>query len=181
MYLNKKHGIQSSGILFLFWFFLLILGVPQLSTEIQHIMTSQDKHLKSVLFLIYYFFIFLTLILNIFADTTPDRMNYTRIENPSPEASSSFVTKIFYLWFDKLTWKGFKRPLTEQDIYNLNVENTADEIVTNFDRHFNRQSQKSIVSVIFKTFGGPFYLAGFLRLITALLTFVSPQLLRYIL
>lgn len=178
MYLNKKHGIQSSGILLLFWFFLMVLGVPQLSTEIQNIMATNEINLKLVNFFIYYFFILLTLILNIFADKPPERMNYTRIENPSPELSSSFVTKIFYLWFDKLTWKGFKRPLTENDIYNLNIENTADEIVPKFDGHYNRQNQKSIVSVIFKTFGGPFYLAGFLRLITSLLTFVSPQLLR---
>lgn len=66
-----------------------------------------------------------------------------QVEKPCPEQRSSFPAKIFFTWFDSMAWKGFKTPLETTDLWSINSEDTAKEIVPTFDKYWNKSSQKN--------------------------------------
>ncbi|XKL66879.1 hypothetical protein PGB90_010299 [Kerria lacca] len=55
-------------------------------------------------------------------------------ENVSPENESSFVSKILFIWFDRFIWKGYKKPLKNEDLWNLDYDNTSAAIVLKFKK-----------------------------------------------
>lgn len=131
------------------------------------------------------------LALNLFADSKPSRTTYPKSVNPSPELSSSFVNQIFFFWFDSLTWRGWRRPLLEKDIYDINPEDTCFELVPPFDKYFkesvkNRKNKKSasskltngsITPAMSKAYGGPFWFSALLRLLSDALLLSTPIIL----
>ncbi|XKL66878.1 hypothetical protein PGB90_010298 [Kerria lacca] len=58
-------------------------------------------------------------------------------EYVSPENESSFVSKILYIWFDRFIWKGYKKSLENDDLWNLDYDNTSAVIVPKFEKIWN--------------------------------------------
>ncbi|CRL02706.1 CLUMA_CG015844, isoform A [Clunio marinus] len=207
--MHKIKGHMSSGLLFLFWLILVVFASVQLRWEIQNY-DSDDlnrwREFQFVNYITYFTLITIMLVLNCFADKKPRKTTYVKTEsnNPSPEKSSSFLSQIFFQWFDKTTWVGWRRPLTEKDIYDINPDDTSRELVPPFDKYFQqsvekgrrkqmKQQQKSksgeaniqtskdtngsILPAMVKSNGGPFWFAGLLQIAMNCLTFASPLLL----
>lgn len=42
-----------------------------------------------------------------------------------------------------MAWKGFKTPLETTDLWTINPEDTAKEIVPKFNKYWNKSAQKS--------------------------------------
>lgn len=82
------------------------------------------------------------LVLNCFADKSPRHSTYTKATNPSPELKSSFLRQIFFQWFDTVAWAGWRKPLTEKDIYDINPDDTSAELVPPFDKYFEESVEK---------------------------------------
>lgn len=158
--------------------------------------------IQFLIYMIYYSLISTMVILSAFADKAPSHTSYPKYANPSPELSVGAVIKLFYFWFDPTAWKGYRRPLVETDIYDINPENASSELVPKFERNFQRSVKKSQVkkekeqsknkavvreeetvgegSVLFaltRTFGGPFLFALGLRFVIDFLQFGSPIIL----
>lgn len=74
LYYNRKFGLRASGVLFFFWFFLIIAGLSQLRSEIvDHANLPDDKNVQYsfVSYMVYYPLIVLMFVLNCFADLPP--------------------------------------------------------------------------------------------------------------
>lgn len=82
------------------------------------------------------------LFINCFADKAPRSTTYHKYENPSPELSASFLRQVFFQWFDMTVYQGWKRPLTEKDMYDINPEDASRELVPPFDKYFNESVEK---------------------------------------
>lgn len=95
-------------------------------------------------YLIYFSLISILLILNCFADKTPRVSTFEprKVKNPSPEKKSSFLNQISFNWFTYTTYIGFRRPLTENDMYDIHPENMSRELVPPFDRYFAESVEK---------------------------------------
>ncbi|CAG2055591.1 unnamed protein product, partial [Timema podura] len=80
---NKCKGLQSSGLLFLFWFFLVLCGIPQFREEIRTFLQT-DGDMKQifrfVMYLMYYIIITTMFLLNFFADSQPKYSEYLPVE-----------------------------------------------------------------------------------------------------
>lgn len=204
-YYHKVKGHRTSGLLFNFWIILMISAIPQLLLEINYDANSANEweQFQYINFIIYFTLITLMLLLNCFADKPARSTTYRKSDNPSPELSSSFLRQLFFQWFDKICLIGWRRPLTEKDMYDINPMDTSHEIVPVFDKHFyasvekgrrkqqrksgnksnipnvetSKQTDGSILPAMMKTFGGPFWFAGFIQLIINGLTLASPMLL----
>lgn len=107
------------------------------------------------------------------------------------------VNRSFFFFFDKTAWKGWRRPLTEEDIFDINPENASAELVPEFDKNFNDRVDKkrrmndlkanssseessirySIFAAMAKTFGGKFLYSGIFKFFVDMLQFASPLLL----
>lgn len=191
--MHKIKGHRSSGILFIFWLILLIFATPQLRSEIR----NSDKMSTWMEFQFFYYVTYFTLItimlfLNCFADKAPRISTYLNTSNnPSPEKSASFLNQLFFHWFLATVWKGWRRPLTEKDIHDINQENTSRELVPKFDKYFAESIEKnkkadlgnskttngSILPVIVKAYSGPFWFSGFLMIFIIVFVLSMPFLL----
>jgi len=68
---------------------------------------------------------------------------HSQVESPCPEQNSSFPSRIMFAWFDSLAWKGFRKPLETSDLWSMNPEDMATEIVPKFDKYWNKNLKKT--------------------------------------
>ena len=103
----------------------------------------------------------------------------------SPEVNATFVSKMFFAWFDGMIWKGWKKPLTADDLYDLHPDNSSRNIIPVWEQNWGKQKERkshnaknpnvvnlSIVPTIVRSFGGLFALASFIRFINILMQLV---------
>ncbi|XP_053980762.1 multidrug resistance-associated protein 1 isoform X1 [Hylaeus volcanicus] len=140
---NRKCGMQTSGLLFLFWFFLVLCGVVQYRSLLRLYINEGEASYSFVSYMIYYPLVVLLFLLNFLVDGEPKYSEYPRVERPCPEQKSSFPSKIFFSWFDSMAWQGFRKPLEATDLWSMNPEDSAGEIVPRFDKYWNKNTQKS--------------------------------------
>ncbi|KAM7353891.1 multidrug-Resistance like Protein 1 isoform 2-T2 [Cochliomyia hominivorax] len=152
--LNRKYGVQTSGCQFLFWFLLTILSIARCRTEVRGQKIREDAlkadpeadfswdEYKYTSFMIYFAFCCGMLVLNCFADAKPRRTKYERSDNEIPEVSASFLSRITYQWFDGMAWRGYRNPLEEQDLWDLNPQDSCKEVMPIFAYYWNKNVRK---------------------------------------
>lgn len=228
MYFNKRNGLQTSGLLWLFWFLVTVLAIPQCRAEVR---LSNDRDETNVddwwadyeylSFMVFFASSCAMLLLNCFADKSPNETNYVKSPSNCPELSASFLSRIFFCWFDRLAWVGFRKPLEQKDLWDMKPEDGAGEVMPEFAKHWNKTIAKrnsqlqpiaseaayvkgddardngdvkfvkpkesptdkkiaSILPALCKAFGPTFLFGALLKLVQDLLTFVSPQLLSWL-
>ncbi|XP_044001771.1 multidrug resistance-associated protein 1 isoform X9 [Aphidius gifuensis] len=142
LFYNKKFGMRTSGLLFLFWLSLTICGVVRFRSIL---LNSDDKYRKSysyVSYMIYYPLVVMMFLLQFIVEAPPKYSKYPEVERPCPEQAASFPSRLLFAWFDKMAWTGFKKPLEPTDLWSMNPEDTAAEIIPKFDKHWNKRVQK---------------------------------------
>lgn len=85
LYFNKKHGQQTSGLLFLFWFFYTLFSLPRCITEIRRNDYRNDNNIENswqyyqfISSIISFVVCSLILVLNFFADREPLNKKYSK-------------------------------------------------------------------------------------------------------
>ena len=86
-----------------------------------------------------------------------------------------------------MAWKGYKKPLEVQDLWELNPEDKSRAVVPIFDKHWSaklkrnmegeRKTTIGILPVLIQAFGAAFFMGALLKFIPDLLAFASPQIL----
>ncbi|CAH1990666.1 unnamed protein product [Acanthoscelides obtectus] len=145
LYYNRKHGHQTSGLLFMFWFLLALFGSIQFRTEIRAVQSRELEgrdHYEYISYMVYYPLVLLQLLLNCFADKKPLEMKLTKPERPCPEQYASFLSKLLFTWFDPLAWLGYKKPLEMKDLWEMNPEDSSKEVVPLFEKHWRNTLEK---------------------------------------
>nr|CAD7198501.1 unnamed protein product [Timema douglasi] len=142
---NKKRGLRTSGVLFMFWLLLAVCGTVQFRSEIRKIFfdTSTQPVYPIVSYVLYYIITISLLILNCFADEAPTISEYPLTKDSNPEDGASFLSKLFYMWLEPLVWKGFRTPLESKDLWNISPQNCSKVVVPNFDRHWEKALHKT--------------------------------------
>ncbi|XP_067207174.1 multidrug resistance-associated protein 1 isoform X3 [Linepithema humile] len=143
MVYNRKHGMRTSGLLFLFWFFLALCGCVQFRRCINEFREEAEVTYPLVSYMIYYAIVIIMFVLNFLVDAEPKFSEYPTVESPCPEQSSSFPSRVLFAWFDSLAWKGFRKPLETSDLWSMNPEDMATEIVPKFDKYWNKNLRKT--------------------------------------
>jgi ATP-binding cassette, subfamily C (CFTR/MRP), member 1 len=203
--LHKSKGHHASKFLFVFWFLLAFCAIPQLRSEV--LSMNIDFSIESnfwnsyhfISYTIFFALISLMTILSAFSDKAPKHSTLPKPEKISPELSAGALNQFFFSWFSVTTWTGFKRPLTDDDIYDVNPQYASSEVTPIFDKNFKRsvdknakKSQKkaqkeentrplesngSVLSALWKSFGSQLMISLFLRIIIDLMVFAQPFLL----
>uniref|UniRef100_V5I844 ABC-type glutathione-S-conjugate transporter n=1 Tax=Anoplophora glabripennis TaxID=217634 RepID=V5I844_ANOGL len=210
---NRKHGLPSSGVLFLFWLLLAICGAVQFRSEIRSAQRGEippESNNFYVTYMIYYPLVLLMFLLNCFADKPPRESVYPKTERPCPEENVSFLSRLLFSWFDSLAWTGFRKPLETTDLWDMNPEDTAKEVVPLFEKNWlkvleksrsysatqnaqfksdidsvafvnsKKKKEASVLPALLKSFWPMFVFGSILKLVQDVLTFASPQILGYI-
>uniref|UniRef100_A0AAG5CWJ4 ABC-type glutathione-S-conjugate transporter n=2 Tax=Anopheles atroparvus TaxID=41427 RepID=A0AAG5CWJ4_ANOAO len=215
LFFMRKYGIRTSGTMFMFWFLRMFFGIIQLRTEV---MVNDERpnpigsgdtvdfwEYQFVSYVIQYSLICLVLVMELFPDQAPTFSFHPKTTNLNPEMKSSFFAKLLFLYFDSFAWKGFRKPLTMEEMYDLNPEDTSRELVPPFDKYWNmsvvsgRQKQiaadkkagkknmeykphsetnGSSLYAMVRAYGAPFWFAGMIQLAISGLQFASPYLMQ---
>lgn len=136
---------------------LAILSIPQCITEINHkndrILEAEENpdkdnswnEYKYTSFMVYFSFILCSFMFTLFGDKKPRETKYPRKVMDCPQDSASFLSRMTYQWFDSMAWKGYKKPLEEQDLWDLRAEDQSKEIMPVFAKHWNDTVQSNKV------------------------------------
>lgn len=127
-----------------------IFLVPKCVLELKSFLDSTSQHplpfYNFIYFLITFNLLFCKVIINSFADN-PLKCNNT--VKPNPEQHSSFLNRMFYIWYDSLVMKGRNSPIQSNDIWDLKLEDNGRIIAQSFDYHLHRY-QRQISGEILK-------------------------------
>jgi len=180
MIANLLSGIQSSGILFNFFF---ILSICQSLTvaSVARFGPKASQTSNTELLYIEYTIILVLFILNFKADPPPiDSKTDTR-----STCNASFPSRMTFTYFDSIIWQGWKNPLTVECLPKLDIREKCMEIYPRwqknwsrlFSRHQHNKKKISILYPLITTFGLPFLATAFLQLIIVLLQQMFPKVL----
>ncbi|GFT34184.1 multidrug resistance-associated protein 1 [Nephila pilipes] len=139
MLINKKRGRHTSGILFIFWFTLTICGVFPYRTDI--LLLQNEGELPSNfafgVHMVYYPLLVAELFLSCTADVRyRHRPRKGEGRDECPEMRASFASKLLFWWFNDMSILGWKRPLTSEDLWELNPDDRTDYISSQFEKYY---------------------------------------------
>ncbi|XP_060605432.1 multidrug resistance-associated protein 1-like [Ruditapes philippinarum] len=137
MELERRKGLITSGVLFMYW---LLANFTYIIPFYRKIIEKgyEDLLLDFVLFNVYFFLSLIQLILNCIAETLPIQPG----KRPCPETRASFFSRITYQWIQELVVTGYRKPLTEDDMFALNPSEQSKTVVNEFESHWRQQEIK---------------------------------------
>ncbi|XP_036250695.1 ATP-binding cassette sub-family C member 3 [Molothrus ater] len=154
---ERLRGIQSSGVLIIFWFLSVLCAVGPLRSKIMTT-TAQghvNERFRFTTFYIYFALIIIELILSCFKEKPPFFSPVNIDANPCPELNSGFLSRLTFWWFTSMAIHGYKRPLEEKDLWSLNDDDTSKTIVQQLSKEWDREKaeckQKEDVSYMRKS------------------------------
>ncbi|KAI1299647.1 ATP-binding cassette sub-family C member 3 [Halotydeus destructor] len=182
--LHSKNSNRASGTLFLFWMLLSIFSLTtywSVLSELIDVKSPPEWPLDPVYYTIKITavpLIYAAWLLACFTDSLPLFDSAEKeVHNRSPECTASFLSQITFAWFDGLVRKGYKNPLTMDDVYDLAQENKSEEISERFREQWSYPANAKISRPLLKTFYLPLLCNGLIQLLAAALRFVSPTVL----
>ncbi|XP_056361549.1 ATP-binding cassette sub-family C member 3 isoform X2 [Oenanthe melanoleuca] len=154
---ERLRGIQSSGVLIIFWFLSVLCAVGPLRSKIMT--TAAQGHVNErfrfTTFYIYFALIIIELILSCFKEKPPFFSPVNVDANPCPELNSGFLSRLTFWWFTSMAIHGYKRPLEDKDLWSLNKDDTSKTIVQQLSKEWEREKaeckQKEDVSYMKKS------------------------------
>lgn len=208
MLLQHRKGRHTSGILFIFWVLLNISNVIRFRSFMKKIDQS-SQFATSVIFINYipYFTSCLfQFLLSCFADVSPVLEQVFNEQKRSPEETASFLSRLTFVWFDRLAWLGYKRPITADDLWTLKAEYKTINVNAIFEKAWDQEIQKariaepesirttgyqnlqdddskaaykkSMLNALWKTFGVPFSISVLFNFVSSLFDLLSPLILQ---
>uniref|UniRef100_A0A8C3D3J2 Multidrug resistance-associated protein 1 n=1 Tax=Cairina moschata TaxID=8855 RepID=A0A8C3D3J2_CAIMO len=182
---ERMKGVQSSGVMTIFWLISLLCATVIFRSKIILAlnMGAEVDAFRYVTFCTYFILLLVQLILCCFPEQPP-LFSETK---PCPEFSASFLSRITFWWITGLMIQGYRRPLEAKDLWSLNKEDTSEEIVQPLSMLYSSKKQQksdsngdvteeaealiikpsqknyeaSLFKVLYKTFG-PYFLMSFL-------------------
>ncbi|KAK1277908.1 ABC transporter C family member 2 [Acorus gramineus] len=105
-------------------------------------------------------------------------------ENICPERHVNIISKIIFSWMTPLMQQGFKRPITEKDVWKLDSWDETETLNGSFQKCWLEETQKPkpwLLRALHKSLGGRFWLGGFFKIGNDISQFVGPVILNLLL
>ncbi|XP_052544029.1 ATP-binding cassette sub-family C member 3 isoform X4 [Tympanuchus pallidicinctus] len=138
---ERLRGVQSSGVLIVFWFLSVLCAVGPFRSKIMT--TTAQNHVnerfRSATFYIYFVLLIIELTLSCFKEKPPFFSSARTDPNPSPELTSGFLSRLTFWWFTSFAILGYKRPLEDKDLWSLNEDDVSKNIVQKLSREWDKE------------------------------------------
>uniref|UniRef100_A0A671QV01 Canalicular multispecific organic anion transporter 2-like n=1 Tax=Sinocyclocheilus anshuiensis TaxID=1608454 RepID=A0A671QV01_9TELE len=201
---ERLKGVQSSGVLFIFWTISVLCAIVPFRSKIVFLLALKEF----TMFYIYFGLTLIQLILSCFNEKPP---LFLTLKNDCP---------IFLFVFYSMAIKGYKSPLENKDLWLLNKQDSSELVVPNLLNEWEVEKSKaqsslklkagpgaepnhmsvspeeeeeeeevllskwkevrqpSFLRALLRAFGPYFLIGSAFKLLQDLITFVNPQLLR---
>ncbi|KAB2051303.1 hypothetical protein ES319_A12G046600v1 [Gossypium barbadense] len=105
-------------------------------------------------------------------------------EQICPERQASIISRIFFRWITPLMQQGYKRPITERDVWKLDTWDQTKILIQKFHRCWDKEAKRSkpwLLRALNSSLGGRFWLGGVFKIGCDLCQFAGPMLLNHLL
>jgi ABC-type multidrug transport system fused ATPase/permease subunit len=111
-------------------------------------------------------------------------------EAESPVATANIFERLTFSWLTPLLSLGTRKFLGEEDMWLLPSDDSAEALSERLQRAWDKElelvkagkkAEPNLKLAIFKAYGGPYVIAGMMKIVYDLLSFSQPQLLRLLL
>uniref|UniRef100_A0A8C5FMM4 ABC-type glutathione-S-conjugate transporter n=1 Tax=Gadus morhua TaxID=8049 RepID=A0A8C5FMM4_GADMO len=140
---ERLRGMQSSGVLFIFWFLSLLCAIVpfrskilQASSTVRHL--PPRARLRFTTFYLYFSLVLLELILSCFNEKPP--LFSTVVTDPVRwPCFNHFLSRPSV----RMAVKGYKTPLEAKDLWSLNVQDSSQTVVPRFLEEWEKEQAKN--------------------------------------
>ncbi|NXN86769.1 MRP1 protein, partial [Bombycilla garrulus] len=142
---ERIKGVQSSGVMTIFWFISLLCATVIFISKIKHALNTgaDEDAFRYVTFCIYFVLVLVELILCCFPEQPPLFSETVNDPNPCPEFSASFLSRVTFWWITGLMIQGYRSPLEAKDLWSLNKEDKSEEVVPGLSRNWAKEWSKT--------------------------------------
>ncbi|XP_074357974.1 ABC transporter C family member 2-like isoform X2 [Apium graveolens] len=105
-------------------------------------------------------------------------------EHVCPEREANMFSRIFFGWITPLMQQGYRRPITEKDVWKLDTWDQTETLRTKFLHCWMEESQKEkpwLLRALNRSLGRRFWFGGFFKIGNDLSQFVGPVILNHLL
>lgn len=138
----RKTATVDSGSLFIFWLLLVTCEVFSFQTVLREALRKGviEDLPRFCLFYISFGLQVLALILSGFADTAPEAADTVK---KNPELGASFLSRITFNYMNSMIVNGYKRPLVQEDLWELKKEDCTDSVCRTFEETMKWELMKA--------------------------------------
>ncbi|XP_053936985.1 multidrug resistance-associated protein 1 isoform X3 [Cuculus canorus] len=145
---ERIKGVQSSGVMTIFWVISLSCATVIFRSKIIHIFNTDAevdtfRYVTFCIYLLHFILLLVQLILCCFPERPPLFSETVNDPNPCPEFSASFLSRITFWWITGLMVQGYRRPLEAKDLWSLHKEDKSEEIVPGLARNWAKEWAKT--------------------------------------
>ncbi|KAL7855414.1 hypothetical protein AOLI_G00190180 [Acnodon oligacanthus] len=139
---RRREKAVDSATLFLFWLLLVICEIFPFQTLLRQALTEEgiSDLPRFCLFYVALGLQLVALVLSAIADVPPDLKEAVR---RNPEAGAAFVSRITFNWFNWMVINGYKKPLVQEDMWDLNEKDSTVQISQEFEEVMNQELRKA--------------------------------------
>ncbi|KAG8000099.1 Canalicular multispecific organic anion transporter 1 [Nibea albiflora] len=122
---RRREGSVDSATLFVFWLLLVLCDIFPFQTLLREALKLGEISdvPRFSLFYISFGLELIALVLSAVPDIPREAEEHVK---KNPEAGAAFLSRITFNWFNGMVWKGYKRPLVQEDMWELNeIDSTS--------------------------------------------------------
>ncbi|KFM06516.1 Canalicular multispecific organic anion transporter 1, partial [Aptenodytes forsteri] len=132
---------RDSGILFCFWTLSLLCGILPFQSLFRRAMQAPISDVpRFVLFFIFYGLQLLLFLVSGFSDVAPETKE---IRKKNPEVTASFLSSITFEWYTSMVFKGYRKPLEIEDIWELQGKDKTQAIYAVLEKNMKTAVRKA--------------------------------------
>ncbi|XP_007257301.3 ATP-binding cassette sub-family C member 3 isoform X3 [Astyanax mexicanus] len=141
---ERLRGVQSSGVLFIFWMLSVLCAIVPFRSKILHANKGENvDKLRFTTFYMYFGLILVELIMCCFNEKPPLFSSVVTDPNPCPESTAGFLSRMTFWWFTSMAIKGYKSPLETKDLWSLNKQDSSELVVPKLLREWEGEKSKA--------------------------------------
>ncbi|KAM6164011.1 ATP-binding cassette sub-family C member 3 isoform 1-T1 [Rhynchocyon petersi] len=142
---ERLRGMQSSGVLIIFWFLCVLCAIIPFRSKILLAITEGriSDPFRFTTFYISFALLLFALILSCFREKPPFFSPKNVDPNPCPEASAGFLSRLTFWWFTDMAILGYRRPLKDGDLWTLKEDDCSQMVVKQLLEVWNKQQKQA--------------------------------------
>ncbi|CAF93260.1 unnamed protein product, partial [Tetraodon nigroviridis] len=176
---ERLKGVQSSGVLFIYWLLALLSATFILRSKILHALEQSLTAFpwRHTTFYIYYGLLLAAFVLSCLTDQPPLFCAVVKNSNPCPEPGASFLSRITFWWITKEQKKNIysSKVLLHS---NRKEDRMVEESEILIVKKQAKTKEPSLFWALCLTFGPYFLISCLYKLIQDVLMFIGPEILR---
>ncbi|XP_064001683.1 ATP-binding cassette sub-family C member 2 [Pogoniulus pusillus] len=132
---------RDSGVLCCFWILSLLCGILPFQSLVRRALQAPISDVpRFALFFVSYGLQLLLFVVSGFSDVAPETKE---ISKKNPEMTASFLSSMTFEWYSSMVFKGHRKPLEMEDIWELKSKDKVQAIYTTFEKNMKTAVRKA--------------------------------------